>query len=197
MRNSPSPLLVHRECVDQLGSEDTYVNKPRWPHRMATRAFVTSVAVALGGWLLVGCSDGAAAAENANPEVVVDGTTCIYDGPTKIEHGGIEFTLINESAIPMQTAALLYDDPADYRAALDSLPVGTDADVTDTDVPLIGDQPVPGLRFGFVLNVEPGQQVTTLTLLDIGEYILQCADNQPEESIPDHIWVAATFEIVP
>jgi hypothetical protein len=197
MRNSHSPPLIHRECVDQLGSEDTYVNKPRWPQRMATRAFVTSVAVVLSGWLLVSCSDGAVAAENANPEVVVDGTTCIYDGPTKIEHGGIEFTLINESVIPMQTAALLYDDPADYRAALDSLPVGTDADVTDTEVPGIGDQLAPGLRFGFVLNVEPGQQAATLTLLDIGEYILMCADNHPGQGTPDHIWVAATFEIVP
>lgn len=158
---------------------------------------VTAVVIILGSVLLVSCGDGAVAAENANPEVVFDGTTCIYDGPTVIERGGIEFTLINESAIPMQTAALLYDDPADYRAALDSLPVGTDADVADTEVPLIGDQLVPGLRFGFVLNVEPGQQAATLTLLDIGEYILMCADNHPDEGTPDHLWVPATFEIVP
>lgn len=168
----------------------TTASKLPWWRRAVASTMARSAVIVLGGWLLVSCSDGAVAAENANPEVVFDGTTCIYDGPTMIEHGGIEFTLINESAIPMQTAALLYDDPADYRAALDSLPVGTDADVPYAEVP-------PGFNFGFVLNVEPGQQATTLTLLDIGEYILQCADNQPEESIPDHIWVAATFEIVP
>ena len=180
--------------TDQYGSDQ--MAKPSivvWWGRMA----VTAVVIVLGGVLLVSCGDGVVAAENANPEVVFDGTTCIYDGPTVIEKGGIEFTLINESAIPAQTAALLYDDPADYRAALDSLPVGSDADFTDTEVPLIGDQLVAGLRFGFVLNVEPGQQAATLTLLDIGEYILMCADNHPGNSTPDHIWVPATFEIVP
>lgn len=164
-----------------------------WRGRMA----VTAVVIVVGGLLLVSCGDGAVAAENANPEIVFDGTTCIYDGPTMIARGGIEFTLINESTIPAQTAALLYDDPADYRAALDALPVGTDADFTDTEVPLIGDQLVPGLHFGFVLNVEPGQQAATLALLDVGEYILMCADNHPANSTPDHMWVPATFEIVP
>ena len=157
----------------------------------------TAVVIVLGGVLLVSCGDGAVAAENANPEVVFDGTSCIYDGPTVIEHGGIEFTLINESSIPAQTAALLYDDPADYRAALDSLPVGTDADFTDTEVPLIGDIGIGQGLFGFSLRVEPGQQAAMLTLLDIGEYILMCADNHRGEGNPDHLWVPATFEIVP
>lgn len=161
------------------------------PGFRSAAAIIGSTVIVLGAWLLTSCGDGAVAAENANPEIVFDGTTCTYDGPATIEQGGIEFTFINESAISMEAAALLYEDPADYRAALDAFPVGTDADFPDIEVP-------PSFTVGFSMqNVAPEQRVSTLTLLDIGEHMLWCAETQFGADDPDHVWAAATIEIVP
>lgn len=170
---------------DQEGGTQAAFKRPWW-RRMA----VGGAVIVVGGWLLVSCGDGAVAADSANPEVVFDGTNCIYDGPTKIEHGGIEFTLTNESTTSIHLFALLYDDPADYEADLDSLAVGEDADITLTEVP-------PGLHFGLNLDAQPGQQATTLTILDSGNHILQCGHIPTAERFPDHIWKAATIEILP
>ncbi len=185
MRNLHSPTSDRGNWVDQRTSEDKTTSR----QRMATRAVFSSVVIVLGGWLLVSCGS-AVAAENANPEVVFDGTSCIYEGPAKIQGGGIEFTLTNDSDTPIDLFALLYDDPGDYQADLESLAVGADADVTLAEVP-------PGLSFGLNLDAQPRQQATTLTILDIGKHILQCGHTPADERFPDHIWRAATIEVIP
>ncbi len=82
MRNLHSPTSDRGNWVDQRTSEDKTTSR----QRMATRAVFSSVVIVLGGWLLVSCGS-AVAAENANPEVVFDGTL------NSINKGGFSIAL--------------------------------------------------------------------------------------------------------
>jgi hypothetical protein len=133
----------------------------------ATRAVVGSVAIILGGWLLVSCDDSPVAADSANPEVVFDGTSCAYDGPTEIIEGDLAFTLNNEGSIPISVVLFHFDDRTAFETELDHLAVGLDTELTGGELPVGG-------TLNTINTVQSGSSVRSLEALKTAQHIVDC-----------------------
>lgn len=149
---------------------------------VAAGAFAAIVVVGLVTVLLVnGGEPGPVAAADARPEVVFDGTTCTYDGPTQIEAGIVEFTMINQTDVSFFLAGWLLEGEA-LAAELIRTPVGSDMAITVSS-------PRPALAAEFAWSTNAGDSRTGMWTLPAGTYLLDCTTD-------DHVWRPARFEVV-
>jgi hypothetical protein len=179
------------------GSEDMITQEPieRSPRVRPSRrnmlvaagAFSTVLIAGLVTVLLVmGGDSRPVAAIGARPEVVFDGTTCIYDGPTKIEVGVIEFTMVN-SADEEFTLAAWRMKGEQLEAELSRLPIGSDIAVTTSD------HGPTGVGVGGWIT-DPGSTRTGSAGFASGTYLIDCVTTTGGSS--DHAWRTAQIEVV-
>jgi hypothetical protein len=175
--------MITQEPVE----EPRIVRPPRRKVQAAAGAFATVLVAGLVTVLLVmGGDSRPVAAIDARPEVVFDGTTCSYDGPTKIEVGVIEFTLVN-SADEEFTLAAWRMQGEQLEAELARLPVGSDIAVTASD------HGPTGVGVGGWIT-DPGSTGTGAAGFASGTYLIDCVTTTG--SSRDHAWRSAQIEVV-
>ena len=180
-------VLLPIEGSEDMITQEPIEESPRLrPSRrnvlVAAGAFVTVLIAGLVTVLLVmGGESEPVAAGDARPEVVFDGTTCAYEGPTKIEVGVIEFTMVN-SADQQFTLALWRMKGEQLEAELLRTPIGSDMAITTSD-------PMPaGVGVGGWIT-DPGSTQTGAVGFASGTYLIDCV-------IEDHVWRPAQIEVV-
>ena len=175
------------------GSEDMITQEPieERPFVRATRrnvlvavgAFAAILVVGLATVLLVdGGNSGPVAAGDARPEVVFDGTTCTYDGPTQIEVGTVEFMVLNQSDTDFTLAGWLLAGEA-LETELLRTPVGSDMAITAGD-------PMPAGLPSFGWPTDAGSSRTETWLAAPGTHLVDCVVTG------DHVWRPARIEVV-
>jgi len=148
---------------------------------VAVGAFAVVIVVGLIAALLINNSDsGPVAAADAAPVVVFDGSTCTYDGPTQIEEGMVEFSIINTGDVDFGLGGWLMSGAA-LEAELQNLPVGSDMDADLEQMP-DGD-----LVFGWYTL--PGVSKLRAWPMSAGTHLIDCTTE-------DHLWRPAQVEIV-
>ncbi len=186
------PVLLERseDMITHEPVESQPVFRPRRRNVLvAAGAFAAVVVAGLVTVLLVtGDEPGPVAAADAQPEIVFDGTTCTYDGPTRIEEGTIELTAINSSD-EYFTIALWRMEGDALEAELLRTPVGTDMALAPGD-------PIPdGSLISTLRLAQDATQTTSLGPLLAGSYLVDCVTQAPN-GIDDHVWRPARIEVV-
>lgn len=193
---SPDQLPLIRDEAALLpieGSEDMQTQEPikeqptdRNTGRnvlVAAGAFAVVIVIGLVAALLFGNGDPSpVAAADAAPLVIFDGSTCTYDGPTRIEEGTVEFSTSNSGDVWFNLTGWRMDGDA-LADELDRLPVGTDMAVTPSD-------PMPAGEAVLGWYVLPGKSHTlSWAFITEGTYLIDCVTD-------DHVWRPAQLEIV-
>lgn len=184
-------VLLPIERSDDMITQEPIQESPRVrPSRrnvlVAAGVFAAILVVGLATVLLVnGGESGPVAAADARPEVVFDGATCTYDGPSEIEAGNVEFTMINSAAREFTLGGFRMEGEA-LEAALIKIPVGTDLDVR-------GDPPPAG-RMSLNWTTDPGSTGTGVATFVAGTYLIDCATWA--DGSTDHVWRAARIDVI-
>jgi hypothetical protein len=129
-----------------------------------------------------GGGDKPVAAADAAPHIVFDGTSCRYDGPTLIETGTVEVTLVNTSTEEIQAAGFFMLESR-LAAELERTPLGT-------DMALNPDDPMPA-GTPSVVAASAGSEVVGLWPMPAGTYIIDCVTSTGGPT--NHVWRAATL----
>lgn len=147
---------------------------------------VVAVAAAATVWLVAGGDEGAVAAGDAAPEVVFDGTSCRYNGPTLIEQGNATLVLVNTSTEAV--SAMGFNMPAsELTAELALAPLGT-------AMALSPDAPVPAGRLVASVSADPGSEISGPITLLPGTHLIDCLYYEnAADMAPAHLWRAQTL----
>jgi hypothetical protein len=185
-------LLTHEGSTDMDTRERIETRPaPKAPPRRSlalglAAVLVVAVAAAAIVWFVAGGDEGAVAAGNARPEVVFDGESCRYNGPTLIEQGNTSLLLTNTSSDAV--SAIGFNIPtSELTAELAAAPLGS-------DMSLSADAPMPAGTTAFSVSADPGSEATgPLTLLP-GTHLIDCLYYESANSVlPDYVWRAQTL----
>lgn len=181
------PIEGSEDMITQEPIESQPVIRPRRRNALvAAGAFAAILVVGLVTVLSVnGDGSGPVAAADARPEVVFDGATCTYDGPTQIEPGNVEFTTINSTDEHFTLVGWRMQGEA-LEAELLKIPVGTGMNVWGA--------PLPAGEMSWNWNTDPGSTRTGVATLVAGSYLVDCATNT--DGSADHVWRAARIDAV-
>lgn len=176
---------------DMLNEEQTDKNLTQPPKRrriaVALGAAAVLVVVVGAAAIVLNRDSGPVAAGDAKPEVVFDGTTCSYEGPTSIEEGLVEFSLTNSASEVFDFNTIRMLESA-LAQELQNRPVGTDWEEPPGS-------PVPLGVMSFV-RVNPGEPYRPDFLLEPGTYLFECLTGVQSGGIPEHVWRIAEVEVV-
>jgi hypothetical protein len=186
-------LLTHKRSTDMDIQERIEVRPaPKAPPRRRSLALglaavlVVAVAAAAIVWFVAGGDEGAVAAGDARPEVVFDGESCRYNGPTLIEQGNTSLLLVNSSA--QAVTATGFNVPAsELTAELALAPLGS-------EMALSADAPMPAGTTAFSVSADPGSEATgPLTLLP-GTHLIDCLYYESATAfLPTYVWRTQTL----
>ena len=177
-----SPDMITEE---QVGSPPPPTPPKRRRIAAAVGAAAVLIAAIAAAAILVGGDSMPVAAADADPVVVFDGTTCVYEGPTLIEEGLVEFAMTSSADEGFNLVTIRMDEPA-LSQQLEGGPVGTDWATTP-------DTPTPEGELSSV-GVPTGDTLTSGWLLRAGVYLLDCTT--PIRAVPEHVWRIAQVEVV-
>ena len=151
-------------------------------------AIAVVVAVGVGAFLIAGEGNSPVAASEAFPEVVFDGSSCRWDGPSRIERGEVQITVINTTTDSFTLSGWLLVEPA-LSEELGRTPLGTDMATSSTT-------PAPAGLNTFLIPVLPQSEVAQpLRMEGVGPQIIDCVTSS--EGNVDHVWRAqTTVEVV-
>ena len=185
-------LLKHEGSTD-MDTQERFETRPAPkapPRRSLALGLAAVLVVALAAaaivWFVAGGDERAVAAENARPEVVFDGESCRYNGPTLIEQGNTTLLLSNTSSDAVSATG--FNVPAsELTAELAAAPLGS-------DMALSADAPMPAGTTAFSLSADPGSEATgPLTLLP-GTHHIDCLYYESANAVlPDYVWRAQTL----
>ena len=185
-------LLTHERSREMDTRERTEIRPapkalPRRSLALGLAAvLVVAVAAAAIVFFVAGGDEGAVAAGDARPEVVFDGESCRYSGPTLIEQGNTSLLLTNTSSDAV--SAIGFNIPAsELGAELAAAPLGS-------DMSLSADAPMPAGTTAFSVSADPGSEATgPLTLLP-GTHLIDCLYYESANAVlPDYVWRAQTL----
>ena len=144
-------------------------------------AAIAIIAAATGAIVLLGGGDDEpVAAADAAPRVVFDGASCRYEGPTLIERGIVEFTIVNATSQRFDTAGWTILESR-LAAELERFPLGTDTGNLDT---------MPDGTLFLNAGTEAGSESVVLRDLVPGTHLIDCLSYDGAES--NHVWRAAS-----
>ena len=148
------------------------------------------IVIAIGVAIWVAASGGGpVGAADAEPVVVFDGTACIYEGPTEIEEGPVNFMVTNETDAPIYLLLTSFTTETDLNAELEFLAVGSQvADPYEREMP-------GATREVSQFGPANGRNAR-IALLDSGWFVVDCVNWPPAEGQPDHAWRGAVFQII-
>jgi hypothetical protein len=183
-------LLISKRSPDMITEERVESPKPTPPRRKRLAAALGAAAVLIAAIaavaILVNGGSVPVAAADANPVVVFDGTSCSYEGPTRIEEGSVEFTMTNSGTESFGFVSWrMAVDPQALEYELERTPIGTDMDARGEPMP-VG---VPG----FSWYTDTGATSSAVSMLIPGTYLFDCTIGNP----PEHVWRVAQVEVVP
>lgn len=181
-------LLTLERSPDMITQEQAEEHQPASSPRRSrlAAAFGTAAVliVAVGAVvILVSGNSRPPVAADANPVVEFDGTSCSYDGPTKIEEGMVKFSITNTADRDFTFATIRMEEPA-LSQSLEGLPIGS-------DIALEPDVPLPEGTMRFVL-ISPNESKIEDRPMAAGVYVFDCVAGEPTE----HVWRVAQMEVV-
>lgn len=149
-------------------------------------AIVVLAAVAVLAFLVAGDGDEPVAAAEAYPEVVFDGDSCRWDGPTLIEQGQMETTFVNRTAGEATLVAFLMVEPV-LTEELARTPLGF-------DMPLSSSDPVVDGTIAVSVAAAAGAEASYSAALPPGTYLIDCITyERPNDFMPNYVWRADTL----
>ena len=171
LEQTEAELLTNEGSTDmdtreQIKARPSPASKPRRRAlALGLAAVVVVAAVGVGALVMGGGGDNPVAAADAQPKVVFDGSTCQYVGPTLIEEGNAEFTLVNSSSSTFKLATWRMMSEADLETELARFPLGQDGDE---------DGNMPSGQLLLNNSVQPGSELTLTPTLRPGPHINDC-----------------------
>jgi len=193
LRQVETGLLTHERSREMNTSENIEIRptQPAGRRRAFAVGFAAILVIAAATAAIVlfaGGDDEPVAAADAAPRVVFDGDTCRWDGPTRIERGEVQITVVNTTNDPFTLSGWRLVEPA-YSAELERTPLGTDMATSRTT-------PAPSGLNTFLLPVLAQSEITQpLWIGDAGPQIIDCVTSS--EGYVDHVWRAqTTVEVV-
>ena len=185
---SMTPDETEFRSVERSPVMDTQ-NKTEVPRRrrrglaITAGAVVVVAAVAGIGLLIANSGDELVAAADANPEITFDGSTCVYEGPARIEQGQVNLTFVNTSDDEMYAAGWLLNEEV-LAAELELQPLGSDRAFPAS--------PPRGAN-SFIFNARAGDTATDTPSMAAGTHVIDCARIT---NVTEHVWRAASVEVV-
>lgn len=180
LERSPDMITEERPDSPQL---------PPKPKRLVpalAAAAVVMVAVVAAALLMSGDLAPVAAAD-ADLRLEFDGTACSYEGPTRIEEGLAQISVMNSSSEVFKFSSVKIVETLLERQ-LEQYPVGS-----DWAEPAGGLLP-PGVMY--IVRVNPGELSRPDWLLEPGIYLVDCTTGDHGDGFPEHIWRVAQVEVV-